>query len=73
MGIPEANMARLIPLLLGATLFTPGFSEMVFRRECGEVKGDFYQFSAKTLNGSETVNFEEYRGKVVLVYNVATY
>jgi len=43
------------------------------RRECGDVEGDFYQFSANLLNGSRTVDFEEYRGKVVLVYNVATY
>lgn len=65
-------MARLIPLLLGASLLAPGVPEMVFKRECHEVEGDFYQFSAKTLNGS-TVSFDEYRGKVVLAYNVATY
>ncbi|KAK7072895.1 hypothetical protein SK128_020147 [Halocaridina rubra] len=66
-------MARLLPLLLGATLMTPAFSEIQFRNECGEVQGDFYQFSAKLLNGTETINFSDYQGKVVLVCNVATY
>lgn len=66
-------MDRLVPLLLGVALVTPGLAEVISRRTCGEVAGDFYQFSAKTLNGSNLIEFEEYRGKVVLVANVATY
>ncbi|MPC12003.1 hypothetical protein E2C01_004680 [Portunus trituberculatus] len=66
-------MARLLPLVAAAALLGPAASTITSRRECGEVEGDFYQFSAKTLNGSHTVAFEEYRGKVVMVVNVATY
>lgn len=32
-----------------------------------------YQYSARTLNGSRTVNFSDYMGKSVLFVNVATY
>jgi len=60
-------------LLLGVALVAPAASEVFDSRVCGEVSGDFYQFSAKTLNGSETIQFEEYKDKVVLVVNVATY
>ncbi|KAK7072897.1 hypothetical protein SK128_020149 [Halocaridina rubra] len=66
-------MERLLPLLLGASLVATGTSEILFRRACGEANGDFYQFSAQLLNGSTTINFSDYQGKVVLVYNVATY
>ncbi|KAK8387962.1 hypothetical protein O3P69_020102 [Scylla paramamosain] len=66
-------MARLLPLVAAAALLGPAASTITSRRECGEVEGDFYQFSAKTLNDSHTVAFEEYRGKVVMVVNVATY
>ena len=34
------------------------------RRECGETNGDFHQFSAKRLNDSELISFEDYHGKV---------
>ena len=60
-------MARLLPLVAAAALLGPAASIVTSRRECGEVNGDFYQFSAKTLNGSETIAFEEYRGKVCTV------
>jgi len=42
------------------------------RVECDEVNGDFYDYSATLLNGTH-VDFSDYRGKVVLVVNVATY
>ena len=57
-------MARLLPLVAAAALLGPAASTITSRRECVEVEGDFYQFSAKTLNGSDTIAFEEYRGKV---------
>ncbi|KAK7072894.1 hypothetical protein SK128_020146 [Halocaridina rubra] len=67
-------MARLLPFLVGAaTLVTPSLGVITDRQLCGPVTGDFYQFSANTLNGSTPISFEDYRGKVVLVYNVATY
>lgn len=60
-------MARLLPLVAAAALLGPAASTITSRRECVEVEGDFYQFSAKTLNGSDTIAFEEYRGKVGLI------
>uniref|UniRef100_A0A3Q3GRT3 Glutathione peroxidase n=1 Tax=Labrus bergylta TaxID=56723 RepID=A0A3Q3GRT3_9LABR len=35
--------------------------------------GTIYKHQAKTLNGSHTVNFSDYAGRVVLFINVATY
>uniref|UniRef100_A0A3Q3S4W9 Glutathione peroxidase n=1 Tax=Mastacembelus armatus TaxID=205130 RepID=A0A3Q3S4W9_9TELE len=35
--------------------------------------GTIYKYQAKTLNGSHTVNFNDYAGKSVLFINVATY
>uniref|UniRef100_A0A3Q3Q7F6 Glutathione peroxidase n=1 Tax=Monopterus albus TaxID=43700 RepID=A0A3Q3Q7F6_MONAL len=35
--------------------------------------GTIYKYQAKTLNGNHTVNFSNYRGKIVLFVNVATY
>uniref|UniRef100_A0A3Q4HJ63 Glutathione peroxidase n=1 Tax=Neolamprologus brichardi TaxID=32507 RepID=A0A3Q4HJ63_NEOBR len=37
------------------------------------VEGTIYKYRAKTLNGSQTVNFSDYAGKAVLFVNVATY
>jgi len=68
-------MARLLPLLLGTSLLGPSqayYDKVV----CGDTEGDFYQFSAKPLDGttfSPKIHFSDYEGKVVLVTNVATY
>uniref|UniRef100_A0A3P8T0X2 Glutathione peroxidase 3 n=1 Tax=Amphiprion percula TaxID=161767 RepID=A0A3P8T0X2_AMPPE len=35
--------------------------------------GTLYKYQARTLNGSRTVNLSDYRGKSVLIVNVATY
>uniref|UniRef100_A0A3P9NHR6 Uncharacterized protein n=1 Tax=Poecilia reticulata TaxID=8081 RepID=A0A3P9NHR6_POERE len=35
--------------------------------------GTIYQYNARTLNGSRTVNFGDFAGKSVLFVNVATY
>ncbi|KAK4327017.1 hypothetical protein Pmani_002079 [Petrolisthes manimaculis] len=57
-------MSRLLPLLMVATtVIGPSHSVITSRKECGEVTGDLYQFSANTLNGSQTMNFEQFRGK----------
>jgi len=34
--------------------------------------GTLYDYSATNLWGNETIDFSEYEGKVVLVYNVAS-
>jgi len=34
--------------------------------------GTLYDYSATNLWGNETIEFSEYEGKVVLVYNVAS-
>ncbi|KAG7175192.1 Glutathione peroxidase-like 1 [Homarus americanus] len=57
---------RVMPLLLlGATslVVNPVVGKIFAARRCGDVEGDLYQFSAKTLNGSEVINFDRYRGK----------
>lgn len=57
-------MARLLSLVAAAALLGPGASTVISRRECGEVEGDFFQFSATELSGSQVIDFEQYRGKV---------
>ncbi|XP_045601599.1 glutathione peroxidase-like [Procambarus clarkii] len=66
-------MGPLVNVLLGAALLCPALADITPRVQCGEVDGDIYQFSAKTLENGTDVSFQEYRGKVVLVVNVATY
>nr|XP_053633204.1 glutathione peroxidase-like [Cherax quadricarinatus] len=67
------TMTRLLPLLLSAALLSPGLADIIPRRECGEIEGDIYQFSANSLENGTNVSFEEFRGKVLLVINLATY
>uniref|UniRef100_A0A3Q0RUF4 Uncharacterized protein n=1 Tax=Amphilophus citrinellus TaxID=61819 RepID=A0A3Q0RUF4_AMPCI len=46
----------------------------LFPKRCNSsTEGTIYKYRAKTLNGSQTVNFSDYAGKAVLVVNVATY
>ncbi|KAK7072891.1 hypothetical protein SK128_020143 [Halocaridina rubra] len=66
-------MARFLSFLLGASLVIPTLGEKFLRRECKYVSNDLYQFSATLLNSSKKVDFSDYKGKVVLVYNVATF
>ena len=42
------------------------------RPETAEAKGSFYDFSLKSLDGKETVDFSRYKGKKVVVVNVAS-
>lgn len=37
-----------------------------------EAKGSFYDFKMKTLDGKETIDFSKYKGKKVVVINVAS-
>lgn len=60
----QGNMARLLLLLLGTTLLCPGLPDVIPRRQCHDIPGDLYQFSARRLNDSELVTFDQYRGKV---------
>lgn len=57
-------MARLLPLVAAAALLGPAAPTIISRQLCGEVVGDFYQFSANTLLGNQTIDFESYRGQV---------
>ncbi|NP_001243835.1 glutathione peroxidase 6 precursor [Oryctolagus cuniculus] len=38
-----------------------------------EVSGTIYEYGARTLNGEEDIQFQQYAGKYVLFVNVATY
>uniref|UniRef100_A0A673BKL8 Glutathione peroxidase n=1 Tax=Sphaeramia orbicularis TaxID=375764 RepID=A0A673BKL8_9TELE len=54
------------------------FLTIMFRERClfqcdSSTDDTIYNYHAKTLNGSHTVNFSEFRGKAVLFINVATY
>lgn len=60
----STTMARLLPLVAAAALLGPAASTVISRRLCGEVVGDFYQFSADVLGSNETIDFESYRGQV---------
>jgi len=59
---------------LGATLLGLSSGEVMRRVEC-ENHGNrtIYGFNATTVYGNETVSFDQFKGKAVLIYNVATY
>ncbi|KAL7643845.1 UNVERIFIED_CONTAM: hypothetical protein RMT77_005851 [Armadillidium vulgare] len=60
-------------LLLLGTLLGPILADVEYAKvECTPA-GEIYEYSARLLDGSGTVSFEDYRGKVILIYNVATY
>jgi len=42
------------------------------RVRCDGTQGSFHDYNATNLYGNETVNFSDYKGKVVLLYNIAT-
>jgi glutathione peroxidase len=42
------------------------------RPASAEAKGSFYDYSLKSLDGKETINFSRYKGKKVVVINVAS-
>jgi hypothetical protein len=60
-------------LLLAGTLLGPAAAEVFQRVPCDPTTQDIYGFNATLLSGNETVQFSEFAGKVVLVYNLATY
>ncbi|KAB7497713.1 hypothetical protein Anas_06157 [Armadillidium nasatum] len=56
-------------LLLLGTLLGPSLADVEYAKvECTPA-GDIYEYSAGLLDGSGTVSFEDYRGKVILIYN----
>jgi len=59
-------------LLLGA-LLVPGQTQVTDRRSCVDVPGTLYDFNSTLLDEVTPVSLSDYAGKVVLVYNVATY
>jgi len=60
-------------LLLLGTLLGPCMGEAYVSVNCTEGDDDIYQFNATLLDESATINFGDYRGKVLAIYNVATY
>ncbi|CAN9514822.1 unnamed protein product [Ophioblennius macclurei] len=68
-------MWSLLPLLL-LTVLRPSAAGggAALSQQCdSSTDGTIYNYKAKTLNGSHTVNFSDYTGKSVLFVNVATY
>jgi len=41
--------------------------------QCDEAPGDVYNFSGPALDGLNTIHLSDYKGKVILLINVATY
>lgn len=67
-------MWAVLPLLLLGLLLPGSPVYVVGYQQCNSsVEGTIYKYRAKTLNGSQTVNFSDYAGKAVLFVNVATY
>jgi len=59
-------------LVLGALLGVSS-GEILHRVKCDPTNETIYQFNATTVYGNETVTFDRFKGKAVLVFNVATY
>jgi len=60
-------------LVLGALLGV-STAEILHRVKCDPPTNEtIYQFNATTVYGNETVTFDQFKGKAVLVFNVATY
>jgi len=60
-------------VLLGAALLGLAQAEVKLRVECQSGGETIYDYNATTVYGNETVSFEEFKGKPVLIFNVATY
>jgi len=66
-------MLILLPVLL-LSLLRPCTAGFPLTQHCdASVDGTIHKYNAKTLNGSNTVNFSDYIGKSVLFVNTATY
>lgn len=68
-------MLKLIFML--STLISGFFADKkeIAARPAGEVsaaKGSFYDFKMKSLDGKQTVDFSQYRGKKIVVLNTAS-
>lgn len=62
-----------LPLVL-FSLLQPSLGDSTLTQQCdSSIDGTIYDYKAKTLNGSRTVSLSEYKGKIVLIVNVATY
>lgn len=67
-ALPLLLLGLLLPCTAGSPVYVVGY------QQCNSsVEGTIYKYRAKTLNGSQTVNFSDYAGKAVLFVNVATY
>uniref|UniRef100_A0A3Q3IF08 Glutathione peroxidase n=1 Tax=Monopterus albus TaxID=43700 RepID=A0A3Q3IF08_MONAL len=53
-------------------LQAPAVLGHLLHRLIGDISIDFYDFSAKTLDG-QLIPLSNYRGKVLLIVNVATF
>jgi len=43
------------------------------RVTCRPTNSTIYQFNATTVTGDKNVSFDEFKGKAMLIFNVATY
>jgi len=61
-------------VLLGAALLGLAQAQVIRRVECeNHGNGTIYGYNATTVHGNETVSFDQFKGKPVLIFNVATY
>jgi len=60
-------------VLLAGALLGPAAAVTYQRVACDPSTVTIYGFNATNLYGNETVTLDRYQGKVVLIYNVATY
>ncbi|KAB7497714.1 hypothetical protein Anas_06155 [Armadillidium nasatum] len=64
------SLSLIIGIILSPML---SYSLEYLRVECHPGSEDIYGFNATLLDESRVVQFDEFRGKVLLIYNVATY
>jgi len=61
-------------VLLSATLLGLAQAQVMRRVECQNHGNEtIYGYNATTVDGNKTVSFDEFKGKAVLIFNVATY
>jgi glutathione peroxidase len=71
----QKTMKKIIGLFFMFILSTCGFSTVKTKPENASMKqnaSSFYDFSLTTLDGTKTIQFEQFKGKKVLLVNVAS-
>jgi len=67
----DIDASTLSTLVILVTIFC--FGDTLKISQCKNSSGDVYSFSGPALDGKRMVKMDDFRGKVILVVNVATY